>query len=96
MLVLDHSAQSRPEAEFWFTDEIHADAATRPGSVPFDGDCHGRAAWASAVEDGLMADEIRQVLAGRRMTEAFPVRFREAPQAYAARAVAEMMVVYLS
>ncbi len=54
-----------------------------------------RAALANAFEDGLMPDEVRQILAGRRVAEAFPVRWGESPEAYASRAVAEMFVTYL-
>jgi hypothetical protein len=92
MLVLDHPHPSRPETGPWFS----GDPLAYAGPAAPDGDPHDRAAWESALEDGLMDEEIRQVLAGRRMVDAFPVRFREPPQAYAARAVAEMMVVYLS
>jgi len=56
---------------------------------------HERAALASAVDDGLMPDEVAGILAGRRMGEAFPVRWGESPEAYAARAVSEMFVAYL-
>ena len=54
-----------------------------------------RAALASAFEDGLMPDEVRTILAGRRVAEAFPVRWGESPEAYASRAVSEMFVSYL-
>ena len=57
---------------------------------------YGRAALASAVDDGLMPDEVRGILAGRRIVDAFPVRRGESPPAYAGRAVAEMMVAYLA
>lgn len=74
------------------------DAATfgalLPGAVrshpPYE-----RAALASAVEEGLMPDEVMQILAGRKVAEAFPVRWGESPEAYASRAVAEMFVSYL-
>lgn len=65
---------------------------SQPGSLGGD---HGRAALASALDDGLMPDEVAEILAGRRIVDAFPVRWGESPSAYAARAVAEMMVVYL-
>lgn len=54
-----------------------------------------RAALASAFEDGLMPDEVLRILAGRRVAEAFPVRWGESPEAYASRAVSEMFVSYL-
>ena len=57
---------------------------------------YGRAAFATAVDDGLMPDEVRDILAGRRIVDAFPVRRGESPPAYAGRAVAEMMVAYLA
>ncbi|MBE7247108.1 MAG: hypothetical protein INR63_19365 [Actinomycetospora chiangmaiensis] len=56
---------------------------------------HERAALASAVDDGLMPDEVARILAGRRVAEAFPVRWGESPEAYASRAVSEMFVAYL-
>lgn len=57
---------------------------------------YGRAAFATAIDDGLMPDEVRGILAGRRIVDAFPVRRGESPPAYAGRAVAEMMVAYLA
>lgn len=63
-----------------------------PGSRSGD---HDRAALASALDDGLMPDEVAGILAGRRVVDAFPVQRGESPSVYAARAVAEMMVVYL-
>lgn len=54
-----------------------------------------RAALANAFEDGLMPDEVQQLLAGRRVAEAIPVRWGESPEAYASRAVSEMFVSYL-
>ncbi|MDP4025310.1 hypothetical protein Q8W71_22010 [Methylobacterium sp. NEAU 140] len=56
---------------------------------------HGRAALATALDGGLMPDELSQILAGRRIVEAFPVWRGESPAAYAARAVSEMFVAYL-
>lgn len=56
---------------------------------------HDRAAHAAALDDGLLSEEVYQVLAGRRIVEAFPVRRGETPPAYAERAVAEMMVACL-
>jgi hypothetical protein len=53
------------------------------------------AARAAALDDGLLSEEVDQILADRRMVEAFPVRRGETPPAYAVRAVAEMMVAYL-
>ncbi|GJD36083.1 hypothetical protein [Methylobacterium aerolatum] len=53
------------------------------------------AALASAYEDGLMPDEVLGILAGRKVAEAFPVRWGESPEAYASRAVSEMFVSYL-
>ena len=57
---------------------------------------HGRAALAGALGDGLMPDEVRRILAGRRVADAFPVWRGESPSAYASRAVAEMFAAYLS
>jgi hypothetical protein len=54
-----------------------------------------QAALAGALDDGLMPDEVTRILAGRRMAEAFPVRWGESPEAYASRAVSEMFVAYL-
>lgn len=56
---------------------------------------HERAALASALDDGLMPDEVARILAGRRMAEAFPVRWGESSEAYASRVVSEMFVAYL-
>jgi hypothetical protein len=56
---------------------------------------HERAALASALDDGLMPDEVAQILGGRQVAEAFPVRWGESPEAYASRAVSEMFVAYL-
>ena len=56
---------------------------------------HERAALANALDDGLMPDEVAGILAGRRVTEVFPIRPGESPEAYASRAVAEMFVAYL-
>ena len=56
---------------------------------------HERAALASALDDGLMPDEVARILAGRRVAEAFPVRWGESPEAYASRTVSEMFVAYL-
>ena len=56
---------------------------------------HEHAALANALDDGLMPDEVAGILAGRRVTEAFPIRWGESPEAYASRAVAEMFVAYL-
>jgi hypothetical protein len=57
---------------------------------------HGRAALATAIDGGLMPDEVRHILGGRRVVEAFPVLRGESPATYAARAVSEMFVAYLS
>ncbi|MGU3359102.1 hypothetical protein ACLBWX_02085 [Methylobacterium sp. M6A4_1b] len=57
---------------------------------------YGRAAVAAAIENGLLPDELSELLAGRRVVEAFPVAWRESESDYAERAVAEMMVAYLS
>jgi hypothetical protein len=54
-----------------------------------------RAALTNAVDDGLMPDEVERILSGRRIAEAFPVRWGESPEAYASRAVSEMFVAYL-
>ncbi|MCJ2126311.1 hypothetical protein [Methylobacterium sp. J-077] len=56
---------------------------------------HGRAALANALDEGLMADEVEQILDGRTIIDAFPVWRGESPADYAARAVAEMFVAYL-
>lgn len=56
---------------------------------------HGRAALATALDDGLTPDEVRRILSGRRVVDAFPVGRGESPAAYAARAVSEMFVAYL-
>jgi hypothetical protein len=57
---------------------------------------YGRAAVAAAIENGLMPEELSEVLGGRRVVEAFPVDGGESVNDYAHRAVAEMMVAYLS
>ncbi|MEA1833492.1 hypothetical protein U8607_15510 [Methylobacterium durans] len=57
---------------------------------------HDRAARAAALDDGLLAEEVDQILAGRRIVEAFPVERGESPPTYATRAVAEMMAAYLA
>lgn len=54
-----------------------------------------RAALASAIDGGLMPDEVIGILAGRKVAEAFPVRWGESPEAYASRAVSQMFVSYL-
>lgn len=56
---------------------------------------HERAALANALGDGLRPGEVARILAGRRVAEAFPVRWGESPEAYASRAVSEMFVAYL-
>lgn len=56
---------------------------------------YGRAAFATAIDDGLMPNEVRMILGGRRIVDAFPVRWGESLPAYAERTVAEMMVAYL-
>jgi hypothetical protein len=71
-----------------------ADQPARPGDLP-PYHAHGRAALANALDEGLMADEVAQILDGREIVDAFPVRRGETPSAYAARAVAEMFVAYL-
>ncbi|WP_019904215.1 hypothetical protein [Methylobacterium sp. 77] len=57
---------------------------------------YGGAAVAAAIENGLMPEELSEVLGGRRVVEAFPVDGGESVDDYAHRAVAEMMVAYLS
>ena len=57
---------------------------------------YGRAAAAAAIANGLLPHELAEVLAGRSVVEAFPVAWRESVSDYADRAVAEMMVAYLS
>ena len=71
-----------------------ADRSTRPGDLP-PYHAHGRAALANALDEGLMADEVDQILDGREIVDAFPVWRGETPSDYAARAVAEMFVAYL-
>ena len=44
----------------------------------------------------MLPSELSEVLAGRSVVEAFPVARRESVDDYADRAVAEMMVAYLS
>lgn len=56
---------------------------------------YGRAAAAAAIENGLMPEELGEVLRGRRVVEVFPVGGGESIGDYAHRAVAEMMVAYL-
>ena len=56
---------------------------------------YGRAAAAAAIENGLMPEELGEVLGGRRVVEVFPVGGGESVGEYAHRAVAEMMVAYL-
>lgn len=65
------------------------------GSIRFGGCAHAQAAREAALDDGLLSEEVDEVLAGRRIVDAFPVRRGESPPAYAVRAVAEMMVAYL-
>lgn len=57
---------------------------------------YGRAAFAAAVEDGFMPDELGQVLAGRRIVDAFPIFADESVSTYARRAVSEMMMAYVA
>ncbi|MCK2054202.1 hypothetical protein [Methylobacterium sp. 37f] len=57
---------------------------------------YGRAAAEAAIENGLLPHELSALLAGRRVVEAFPVAGRESLADYADRAVAEMMVAYVS
>ncbi|MER2196447.1 hypothetical protein [Methylobacterium brachiatum] len=71
-----------------------ADQPARPGDLTHY-HAHGRAALANALDEGLMADEVAQILDGREIVDAFPVWRGETPSAYAARAVAEMFVAYL-
>lgn len=56
---------------------------------------YGRAAFEAALENGLMPEELGEVLRGRRVVEAFPVETDESIDDYAHRAVSEMMVAYL-
>ncbi|WP_187272927.1 hypothetical protein [Methylobacterium sp. WL69] len=65
------------------------------GAGPRRRRAYARAGYFAAIEDGLMPDEIRQILAGRTLVDAFPVWNGESLAAYAERAVAEMMVAYL-
>jgi len=57
---------------------------------------YGQAAAAAAIENGMLPHELSELLAGRSIVEAFPVAARESVAEYADRAVAEMMVAYLS
>lgn len=57
---------------------------------------YGLAASAAALEDGFTPDEIGQVLAGRRIVDAFPVLGNESVATYAHRAVCEMMTAYVA
>lgn len=57
---------------------------------------YGRAAFAAAVEDGFTPDELGQVLAGRRIVDAFPVWGDESVATYATRTVCEMMMAYVA
>jgi hypothetical protein len=57
---------------------------------------YGRAAARAAIANGMLPSELSEVLAGRSVVEAFPVARRESVDDYADRAVAEMMVAYLS
>ena len=57
---------------------------------------YGRAALAAAIENGLMRRELSEVLGGRSVVEAFPVAGSETASDYAHRAVAEIMVAYVS
>lgn len=91
MVVLEHAHDRLPAEGIWMSGDRFPDAASSGAGACL----HDRAAWATALDDGLLSEEIRGVLAGRRMVDAFPVRRGEKPQAYAARAVAEMMVAYL-
>lgn len=94
--MLTYSDSQSPYAE------LHAAALTDPaarGGPPSRNvrahPAHERAALASALDEGLMPDEVARILAGRRVAEAFPVRWGESPAAYASRAVSEMFVAYL-
>lgn len=72
-------------------------ASHRPeGAGPRRRRAYARAGYFAAIEDGLMPDEIRQILGGRTLVDAFPVWSGESLASYAERAVAEMMVAYLS
>ena len=78
--------------------EAEAPIASLPmlaGSIQFGGCAHTRAAREAALDDGLLSEEVDEMLAGRRIVDAFPVRRGESPPAYAVRAVAEMMVAYM-
>jgi hypothetical protein len=73
-----------------------ADAGGRPPSRRLGADrTYERAALANALGNGLMPGEVARILAGRRVAEAFPIRWGESPEAYASRAVSEMFVAYL-
>lgn len=98
---------ARRSQDMTVTDGVHRDArfdnstfvasgAVSPGDAPRNvRRLYGRAAVAAAIENGLMPDELGEVLGGRRVVEAFPVDGGESVAAYAHRAVAEMMVAYL-
>lgn len=57
---------------------------------------YSRAAFAEAVEDGFTPDELGQILAGRRVVDAFPVWADENISSYARRAVSEIMMAYVA
>jgi hypothetical protein len=69
--------------------------ATSPAAL-FGRRSYGQAAAAAAIENGMLPHELSELLAGRSIVEAFPVAGRESVADYADRAVAEMMVAYLS
>lgn len=91
MLTYDTSRSTQPD--------LSAEAAVYLGRILTRSvrshPSHERAALASALDDGLMPDEVDRILAGRRVAEAFPIRRGESPEAYASRAVSEMFVAYL-
>ncbi|WP_457106770.1 hypothetical protein [Methylobacterium sp. P5_C11] len=91
MLTYDTTPNTRPDLS---TEPALALGRTLSGSVRSH-PTHERAALASALDDGLMPDEVARILGGRRVTEAFPIRWGESPEAYASRTVSEMFVAYL-
>lgn len=86
-----YDSNGAPHALLDFADEIGG-FSPRPNH---SATLHERKALASALDDGLMPDEVAHILAGRRVAEAFPVRWGESPEAYAYRVVSDMFIAYL-
>ncbi len=94
MLAYETSHDTQPDLTVALRSKIATSATGRydrhASTQPFE-----RAALANAFDDGLMPDEVERILSGRRVAEAFPVRWGESPETYASRAVSEMFVAYL-